>query len=326
MATLQTMRYRYTYGRGLHINLGAWWTALAWVTCGLSWAFMLPPQGKPLRVRCTLCTTFARVASTRNNPDSLVTSQSTLTLAAELREELLSLVNIPPEIKEDRYEAIAQRIDFVVGQLKETYVPPQTLPFMNLLLQGCWLNIYNSWTVRRSVWEKRDSSMDAEEEEDEDDFLDLLGPVEEDDVAAGANKRPLDLPTPTQVIVRDIHQTLSPNLTKGAVVNSVDWECTAGEDGDKGLTGTLTVRGGYEVNSRGTLEVGGVEHDLTMLRAPRHADALIKALQRAVPFDVFDMNGTFVETAFLDHELRVTQTHSTRFGTITSLYRRNHTN
>ena len=50
-----------------------------------------------------------------------------------------------------RGQAAAQRIEFVVDKLAETYVPPQTLPFMNLLMEATWVNVYNSWTLRREV-------------------------------------------------------------------------------------------------------------------------------------------------------------------------------
>lgn len=285
-------------------------------------AFLIPRVWK--------CRGLAASTTTTNNPTSAPTPTKAASLpSTKHREELLTLVTMPEDVREGREESIAQRIEFVVGQLKETYVPPQTLPFMNLLLQGSWLNVYNSWTVRRKMAEARGLlAGEEEDEEDEDDFLDLLGPAEEEDWAAGAAAAALGGPAPvaaTQVALREFQQTLSPNVTTGGIVNTVQWECTASEEGDTGLAGALIVRSGYEVNSRGLLEMGEVEHDLSMRRAPRNPDALIRAVQRVVPFDVFDPNGTFVETAFLDHELRVTLTHSTRFGTITSLYARNGT-
>lgn len=295
--------------------------------CCPSSAFLLPRIRGSRRV--WKCRGLA-ASTTTSNPASTPTPTKSASLpSSKYREELLTLVTMPEDVREGREESIAQRIDFVVGQLKETYVPPQTLPFMNLLLQGSWLNVYNSWTVRRKMAEARGPlAGEEEDEEDEDDFLDLLGPAEEEDWAAGAAAAALGGPAPvaaTQVVLREFQQILSPNVTTGGITNTVQWECTASEEGDTGLAGALIVRSGYEVNSRGLLEMGEVEHDLSMRRASRNPDALIRAVQRVVPFDLFDPNGTFVETAFLDHELRVTLTHSTRFGTITSLYARNGT-
>ncbi len=288
--------------------------------CCRSSAFLIPRLWK--------CQGLA--ASTTTDPAfPIAPTNSAFSPSTKHREELLTLVTMPEDVREGREESIAQRIDFVVGQLKEKYVPPQTLPFMNLLLQGSWLNLYNSWTVRRKTAEARSLlAGDERDEEDKDDFLDLLGPAEEEDWAAGAAAAALAGPAPvaaTQVALSDFQQILSPNMTRGCIINTVQWECTASEEGDTGLAGALVVRSSYEVNSRGLLEMGEAEHDLSMNRAPRNPDALIRAVQRVVPFDVFDPNGTFVETAFLDHELRVTLTHSTRFGAITSLYVRNGT-
>lgn len=246
-------------------------------------------------------------------------------------------MSLPEESRKGKEQSIAQRIDFVVSQLAESYVPPQTLPFMNLLLEGTWINNYNSWSVRRQLFDERKRARQGEEEEDEedeDDFFDLLA-IDEDEEeeeeegkmsGEGETSSSEESVPPCRVALRGFRQSLSPNVTTGGVVNTVLWECTESEDGDQGLTGALIVRSHFEVNSRGILEVGEVEHDLRiMTKAPRNPDALIRAVQRVVPFDVFDPNGTFVETAFIDHELRVTQTHSTRFGTITNLYVRNAT-
>ena len=68
-----------------------------------------------------------------------------------------------------------------------------------------------------------------------------------------------------------------------------------------------------------------VEHDLQLKRAPKNLEALVKGVQKVTPFDLFDPNTTFVETVFMDHELRVTKTHSTRFGTIKNIFVRNGT-
>ena len=297
-------------------------------------AFLLP--GRPATTTTTTTTKRQRptglaLASSATATPPPPTNKKPLPPAQatkQFREELLTLVTMPEEAKEGREEAIAQRIDFVLSQLSELYVPPQTLPYMNLLLQGTWVNVYNSWTVRRQMTDARaEYEEEEDEEEDEDDFLDLLGAVDEEDLAAGAAlaSGPVKKQPACLVELRGFQQALSPNLTTGGLVNTVQWECTAGKDGDQGLAGALVVRSRFDVNSRGMLEVGEVEHDLRMKRAPKHPDALIRAVQRVVPFDVFDPNGTFVQTAFMDHELRATQTHSTRFGTITSVYARNGT-
>lgn len=59
---------------------------------------------------------------------------------------------------------MGQRLDFLITQLEETYVPPQTLPFMNLLLKGTWINVYNSWAMTKKL-KALPSLEDANEEE-----------------------------------------------------------------------------------------------------------------------------------------------------------------
>ncbi len=231
--------------------------------------------------------------------------------------------------------SVAQRIEFVVDRLAETYVPPQTLPFMNLLLEGAWVNAYNSWALRRQVLAAqraaRQAAMQAAMDEmlafvDDEELAEMDGNAakqeqdDEDDeeeaaAAAGAARASVD--------IQGFEQLLAPNVSAGSVVNMVRWACREGAD--SGLEGSLVVRAGYEVNSRGVLEVGEPEHDLRLAQAPREPDALVQAIQRAVPFDAFDPNATFVETAFIDHEVRATKTHSTRFGTVINLYVRNGT-
>jgi hypothetical protein len=233
--------------------------------------------------------------------------------------------------------SVAQRVEFVVDRLAETYVPPQTLPFMNLLLEGTWVNAYNSWALRREALAaqraQRQAAMQAAMDEmlafvDDDELAAMGGGAgkmveqeeeeeeeEEEGEEAGAAR--------ARVEVRGFEQRLAPNVTTGHAATTVSWACSEGAD--RGLSGSLMVRAAYEVNSRGVLEFGEPEHDLRLTQAPQEPDALVRAIQRAVPFDAFDPNATFVETAFMDHEVRATKTHSTRFGTVINLYVRNGT-
>lgn len=221
---------------------------------------------------------------------------------------------------------MAQRIEFVVEKLAETYVPPQTLPFMNLLLEGTWANTYNSWAVRRRVLAAQRAARRAAMQAAMDEMLAFVddnelpaategGEMEDDDDVPGAVR--------AEVEVRGFEQRVAPNGTTGSVVNTVRWACRGGADA--GLSGSLMVRAGYELNSRGILELAAPEHDLRLTQGPKEPEALVRAIQRAVPFDAFDPNATFVETAFADHEVRATRTHSTRFGTVVNLYVRNGT-
>lgn len=68
------------------------------------------------------------------------------------------------------------------------------------------------------------------------------------------------------------------------------------------------------------IQVSLEEQALYPNRAPADPQGLLKGLQRACPIDVWDPEETFMETTFLDHEMRVVQTHCTRFGTISNLF------
>jgi hypothetical protein len=68
-----------------------------------------------------------------------------------------------------------------------------------------------------------------------------------------------------------------------------------------------------------------LEHALEPSREPRDPERLISSLQRLVPFDLFDPDEAFMETAYLDEELRITKTHGTKFGTVKNIYLRNGT-
>ena len=257
------------------------------------------------------------------------------------RDELITLMTVPKEIgaAEDGGPAasVAQRIEFVVDRLAETYVPPQTLPFMNLLLEGTWINAYNSWALRRQVLAAQKAARAAAMQAAMDEMLAF---VDDDELPAAVKAKQqaqaqADMEDEDDeegeepgvpragVELRAFEQRLAPNVTTGSVENTVRWACTEGADA--GLVGALVVRSGYEVNSRGILELTEPEHDLRLTKGPRQPEALVRAIQRAVPFDAFDPNATFVETAFMDHEVRATKTHSTRFGTVINLYVRNGT-
>ena len=302
------------------------------------------PQQQPRGPTTTALAATAATKAAGSGSSSGVGFGKAALVGKSFRDELITLMTVPKEISaaEDGGPAasVAQRIEFVVDKLAETYVPPQTLPFMNLLLEGTWVNAYNSWALRRQVLAaqkvaravamqaamdemlafvdddelpaavkaKQQEQREQEAEEDEED-------EDEDEEQPGVPRAGVEL--------QALEQRLAPNVTSGSVENTVRWACTAGADA--GLVGSLVVRSGYEVNSRGILELAEPEHDLRLTQAPKQPEALVRAIQRAVPFDAFDPNATFVETAFMDHEVRATKTHSTRFGTVINLFVRNGT-
>lgn len=91
----------------------------------------------------------------------------------------------------------------------------------------------------------------------------------------------------------------------GSLVNKIAWRLKCSTDIID--TGDLIVKSNYTVTPNGKLEVTLDEHILLPLIVPDDVEALVSLIQRSVPIEIFDPDGTTFYDTYLSPELRITR-------------------
>ena len=229
--------------------------------------------------------------------------------------------------KDLRMTAQRQRINHLVDLLSERFVPAQTIPFYNLVNQGDWELVFNSWQIQKNRKLRKLKLQESSKDESEQ-MQDCL--VDEDDKRKEKRDRITSL---------KIYQTIEPDMTsektlsEGTIINNVLWEYEEEEEGgvnantdikmidkdnDQSQTqisikgrkskGCMAIDNKYKINSRSTMDISLQEHRLLPDVMPKDPNNLITNLQKLIPFNIFDPNESEVLTVYVDEDVKITFT------------------
>jgi hypothetical protein len=163
------------------------------------------------------------------------------------------------------------RVEHLIKYLESVFVPIQTVPFLNLAMEGHWRKVYSNLITPHAS-----ASMHCEL------YQTILCKNNEytcehgvviDKVAWWYD----------EYIYAD-RRTVVDSFPTGANVSRVESH------------GTLSVYSNYSINSKGELDLTLSEHVLHADTLPRDLDRFFLDLQRSVPFDSFDPNATCHKT------------------------------
>ena len=182
-----------------------------------------------------------------------------ITSKAAARKEILEILRTKVDSLDIHF-----RLEYLVKVLERTHTPIQTIPFLNHAIAGKWNKVYTNVISPRAV-----SSLKCD--------------------------------------VQQIVQYNSSKLDEGWLTEQLSW-CLVPTDNGKGspggsssqcdtaIEGLFEVRCSYSVNSRGQLSVCVEEHCLRPNgRLPDNVEAFVLDLQRTVPFESFDPDGTIID-------------------------------
>jgi len=163
------------------------------------------------------------------------------------------------------------RVEYLIKYLESVFVPIQTVPFLNLAMEGHWRKVYSNLITPHAS-----ASMQCELYQTiqckNNEYTCEHGVVI-DKVAWWYD----------EYIYSD-RRTVVDSFPTGANVSRVESH------------GTLSVYSNYSINSKGELDLTLSEHVLHADALPRDLDRFFLDLQRSVPFDSFDPNATCHKT------------------------------
>lgn len=169
------------------------------------------------------------------------------------------------------------RVEYLIKYLESVFVPIQTVPFLNLAMEGHWRKVYSNLATPHAS-----ASMQCELYQTiqcKDNEYTCEHGVVIDKVAWRYDE-----------YMNTDRLTVTDSFPTGANGSRVESH------------GTLSVYSNYSINSKGELDLTLNEHVLHAEVLPRDLDRFFLDLQRSIPFDSFDPNATCHKTIVsVDH-------------------------
>ena len=194
------------------------------------------------------------------------------------------------ELKELITEGFAEysghfRLEYVVKWLESKYVPIHTPMFYNLAHSGEWRLIYSS----------------------------LLTPNADPNLNVS------------------VFQSILPNelenstLSEGRITNKISWGLVKPQE--LFACGDFYIHCDYKLTPTGALAVSTREHILEPDILPESiedfdVENLILSIQRSVPFNIFDPEGTVWGTSFIDPNIRISRVLGEKYPNIVNIFQR----
>jgi hypothetical protein len=203
---------------------------------------------------------------------------------ASARAELLALVQGERAATATDTAFRHGRIEYLVRVLESAHVPAQTVPFLQFTLQGEWELLYSNVLTPR-----RDTTLQVR-------MFQEIRPGAEDGGGGGGG---------------------------GELRNRVAWQRDpTGADGP--TKGDLVVRCGYQLTTKGDLDVTLSEHLLLPSgdTIPRDPEELVAAFQKTLPFEVFDPQETVMKHLYVDPDMRIVQVAGEVFRNVYNIFTR----
>lgn len=191
----------------------------------------------------------------------------------ECQQELLSLLRREIAIENESFYHC--RIEYLTKVLEQTYIPAQTVPFLQFILTGEWKQLYSNVLTPRA-----DATLEV-----------------------------------------DIHQEITPSPTDGMggmLRNRIAWELRRPDDKSHG---DMVVQCGYQINTKGEMDVSLIEHFLLPVgEMPKDPEDLVMSMQRTVPFEVFDPDFVLIKNTFISPELRICRISGDKFYNVFNVF------
>lgn len=231
-----------------------------------------------------------RIVPTAQTGDHKISTNNPFgTYVNSSQEAIAELVSLTTQDWKDATQYSHLRIEYLTKYLESTYIPIQTIPFLNLALEGEWNLCYSN----------------------------VLTPPREDKLSI------------------NIEQQLTAEGSKGLISNNIKWSYNT--DNNNAYRGIFKVSCTYSVTSKGSFDVSLKEHSIALLPAGENTQAgdveeilsndieiedLLMALQRAIPFEIFDPNEITIVHSFICPDIRIAKISGERFVNVFNIFKR----
>jgi hypothetical protein len=328
----------------------------------------------PVRIPFGMVTTVARAAATTTakTPDTVTRMSATTTtttpststinnnhrLMALYQKELMDIFTTS-----DTLDSIAttttttttlRRLEQLINQLEELYVPPQTLPFLNFAMDGTWQLLFSTatptllWTTTTTKSTKSTTTNTT------------LGDGSVVVSSRSSNSSSSNNNTTDTFRLRGIEQEVQCRQFRGTITNTCGWELWCppeGEDTTNGATrwwecccaGTFRVIANYTMTSSGRIvfdakdlsssssssqplaehepasssPASDIERILQLApgsSVPHNISQLVSDLQRSIPKELLDLNNHAMDTTYLDTQLRIVRYTGPRYESVRNVW------
>lgn len=183
------------------------------------------------------------------------------------------------------------RLEYIIKFLQSTYIPIQTIPFLNLAVSGRWEHMYSN----------------------------------------------IFMPMPSDNLSVKLFQEITPSqndISIGKLVNIADFDVEDHEssfsllddvlevESDIIASGELKVTCDYHINSRGNIDISGIDHTLIAEKMPADLDIekLVSDLQVTIPFEMFDPSDTTIENLYIDSHFRITMVSGGKYSNVYNIF------
>jgi hypothetical protein len=191
----------------------------------------------------------------------------------ECQKELLSLLRQETTLENESFYHC--RVEYLTKVLEQSYIPAQTLPFLQLILAGEWEQMYSNVLTPRA-----------------DETLEV-----------------------------DMYQEIIPSpdgSTGGELRNRIGWQLHRPDDTSRG---DLVVQCGYQINTKGEMDVSLTEHFLLPVgEMPKDPEGLVMSMQRSVPFEVFDPDLVLIKNTYITPDLRICRISGDKFYNVFNVF------
>jgi len=107
---------------------------------------------------------------------------------------------------------------------------------------------------------------------------------------------------------------------KGEILNNITWSFL--ESSGKFSFGSFLIKCEYKMTITGALAVKVVENVLLPEIIPDDVEDLIVKIQRSIPFEIFDPDGSIMGTSFINPNFRVARMLNSNVPNVINIYRR----
>lgn len=165
-----------------------------------------------------------------------------------------------------------KKVENLINELEDTYVPAQTIQFCNSINAGTWQLIFSTNVAPRvnpSTFRLRE-------------IIQRIEPTDNSSSAFGLNT--------------------------GNITNIVQWELAEKNDTVFDITGTFTIRNNYTISTGARLgDIELQEHILQpkTKKLPTNIQGLVGLLHRAMPTELFDCRNHGIDTTYADGTIRI---------------------